>query len=221
MLFNRLKILFAERNLTIKDAMEATGLSRNSLSNMINNPSANISTQNIDKLCNFLEITPSAFFDYFPFDINFQLLKHKNQKTCNDNTLPAEYELMITGVSGSILKRTYYSIIFDFNLNPDPNLMNSDILGADIGVNISPLDGDDVEFIDANYDGMSLLMQQWFKKSINEQVLKLLDGLKRKGLLKDKLVVSKGKYSVVVLFNSSNQDDYGNDENIFTSKFNF
>lgn len=67
MLANRLKILLAERDLSIKDLMEATGLSRNSLSNMINNPYANIATDNVDKLCNFLEVAPNKFYDYLPW----------------------------------------------------------------------------------------------------------------------------------------------------------
>lgn len=67
LLANRLKILLAERDLTIKDLMKATGLSRNSLSNMVNNPFANIATDNVDKLCNYLNVTPKNFYDYFPW----------------------------------------------------------------------------------------------------------------------------------------------------------
>ena len=74
MLANRLKILLAERDLTIKDVMNAVGLTRPSVSNMVNNPFANVSTKNIDKLCNYLGITPAEFFDYsgwiFSFDFD-------------------------------------------------------------------------------------------------------------------------------------------------------
>lgn len=79
MLANRLKILLAERDLSIKDLMEATGLSRNSLSNMVNNPFANIATDNVDKLCNFLEVAPSKFYDYLPwhFSIGCSLRERK------------------------------------------------------------------------------------------------------------------------------------------------
>lgn len=73
MLANRLKILLAERDLSIKNVIENTGISRNVLSNMINKPFANVSTKNLDKLCNYLEITPSDFFDYsgWIFSFNF------------------------------------------------------------------------------------------------------------------------------------------------------
>ena len=62
MLRNRLKILLAERDLSIKNVIENTGISRNVLSNMINKPVANVSTKNMDNLCNYLEITPSEFW---------------------------------------------------------------------------------------------------------------------------------------------------------------
>lgn len=77
LLANRLKILLAERDLTIKDLMKATGLSRNSLSNMVNNPFANIATDNVDKLCNYLEVAPKDFYDYFPwhFSMGYSLRK--------------------------------------------------------------------------------------------------------------------------------------------------
>ena len=74
MLANRLRALLAERDLTIKDAMKATGISRSSFSNMVNNPYANISTDNVDKLCNFLSVSPADFYDYIPwrFTYNFE-----------------------------------------------------------------------------------------------------------------------------------------------------
>ena len=63
MLANRLKILLAERDLSIKDVVNATGLTRPSISNMVNNPFATIAIDNVDKLCNYLEVSPKEFFD--------------------------------------------------------------------------------------------------------------------------------------------------------------
>lgn len=62
MLKNNLKMLMAERNLTIKDVMKATGLSRVSMSNMINNPYANIALKNVDKLCKLLHVGVNGFY---------------------------------------------------------------------------------------------------------------------------------------------------------------
>lgn len=124
MLANRLKILLAERDLSIKDVIEGTGISRNVLSNMINNPYANVSTNNINKLCNFLEVIPNDFYDYFPW--NFKLghsLKEKlpsfqDQEICVGNFL-------VRGVSGHkiadtgsyiFLKRNHKNTIYDYDL---------------------------------------------------------------------------------------------------------
>lgn len=79
LLANRLKILLAERDLSIKDVVNVTGLTRPSISNMVNNPFANISTENVDKLCNYLEVTIDQFYDYLPwhFSIGYSLRDRK------------------------------------------------------------------------------------------------------------------------------------------------
>lgn len=72
MLANRLKVLLAERQLTNKQVSDDTKISRNTISNIINNPDANIATNTIDRLCNYLEIDPSDFFEYSPYLITFK-----------------------------------------------------------------------------------------------------------------------------------------------------
>lgn len=59
---NNIKVLLAERDLSIKDLMNATGLSRNSLSNMANNHEANISLTNLNKLCQVFHCTPNDIY---------------------------------------------------------------------------------------------------------------------------------------------------------------
>lgn len=71
MLANRLNVLLAERQLSIKQVVDDTGISRSSISNIVNNPNANISTETIDTLCNYLEIEPNDFFVYSPYSIKF------------------------------------------------------------------------------------------------------------------------------------------------------
>lgn len=61
---NRLKILIKENDLQIKDVMLGKGLSRNTLSHIVNNPESSISNKTIDLLCMFFEITPGEFFEF-------------------------------------------------------------------------------------------------------------------------------------------------------------
>ena len=105
MLVNKLKVLLAERNLKIKDIVENTGLSRNTISNLVNNPSSNVSTSTLDKLCFFLKITPDDFFEYYPELVKFEL-KDNNYYLCVHNSKeefakkiylePASYEELDT-----------------------------------------------------------------------------------------------------------------------------
>lgn len=108
MLANRLKILLAERDLTIKDVMSAIGLTRPSVSNMVNNPFANVSTKNIDKLCNYLEITPAEFFDYSGWIFSFSFSEK-------------EPSISVTMRSGKMART--FQLLLEFNyLDPrDPN----------------------------------------------------------------------------------------------------
>ncbi|MEN2361878.1 helix-turn-helix domain-containing protein [Levilactobacillus brevis] len=69
MLANRLSVLMAERQLSIKQVIDATGISRNTISNISNNPNANVATDTIDKLCNYMGIQPNDFFVYAPYQI--------------------------------------------------------------------------------------------------------------------------------------------------------
>lgn len=72
LLSNRLKVLLAERNLKIKDVVKNTSLSRNTISNLVNNPTSNVSTKTLDELCYYLKINPQDFFTYIPCLIEFK-----------------------------------------------------------------------------------------------------------------------------------------------------
>ena len=64
MIENRLKVILAERRLKIKNVVENTGLSRNTVSNIVNKPHCNISNKTLDSLCRYLEITPGDLLLY-------------------------------------------------------------------------------------------------------------------------------------------------------------
>lgn len=66
MLENRLNVLLAERRLKIKDVMAGTGLSRNTISRIVNNPTVNISTKCLESLMMFLGVGPGEFWVFRP-----------------------------------------------------------------------------------------------------------------------------------------------------------
>ena len=69
MLRNRLNVLLAEHELTIKDVHEDTGLSRTTISNMINKPGGTVNMDTLDVLCRYLGISPGDFFLYSPYNV--------------------------------------------------------------------------------------------------------------------------------------------------------
>ena len=111
MLANRLKILLAERDLSIKDLMKATGLSRNSLSNMVNNPFANIATENVDKLCNYLEVAPKDFYDYSGWLFSFNFAEGGEKQP----------SISITMKSGKMVRTIHLLLNFDYIDPANPN----------------------------------------------------------------------------------------------------
>lgn len=59
---NRLWELMAIHHKSIKEVIEDTGLSRNSISNIKHNDRANISIGTLEVLCDYFEIQPGEFF---------------------------------------------------------------------------------------------------------------------------------------------------------------
>lgn len=71
MIKNNLAVLMAERGLKIADLYNATGISKTTLMAIANNTGKGIQYETIDKLCNFLNVTPDSFFDYVPYLLSF------------------------------------------------------------------------------------------------------------------------------------------------------
>ncbi len=64
-----LSILLAERNLKITKVSKDTGISRTTLTSLVNNKSQGIQFDTINTLCNYLKVTPELLFLHIPVDI--------------------------------------------------------------------------------------------------------------------------------------------------------
>lgn len=118
MLANRLKVLLAERDLTIKKVIEETGISRNVLSNMINKPFANVSNMNIDRLCNFLEINPSDFWEYSPWIFRY-FTRPGNDVEDDGLAINSTAALEIQAINGKIKEHLNFVFLLYKNDNID------------------------------------------------------------------------------------------------------
>lgn len=67
MIQSRLSVLMAERGLKISDLYEETGISKTTLMAIAENSGKGVQFDTVDKLCNFLGVTPCEFFDYSPY----------------------------------------------------------------------------------------------------------------------------------------------------------
>ncbi len=173
MLANRLKILLAERDLSIKDVVNATGLTRPSVSNMVNNPFANISTENVDKLCNFLEVKPSKFYDYVPWRFYFTL--HLGTMSVDDlyqkKGEAKSGEIEIAYISGHIQRKTVLNFITHIKADyTDP------VDKYDLYMHLAALDGDD------SFTEIFRSMSPFFKHYVQQ---KIVDAAKKVIALKD------------------------------------
>lgn len=64
-----LPVLLAERGLKITKVSKDTGISRTTLTSLNTDSSQGIQFDTLNKLCNYLKITPGKLFIYIPFDI--------------------------------------------------------------------------------------------------------------------------------------------------------
>ncbi|XVK95680.1 helix-turn-helix transcriptional regulator [Staphylococcus nepalensis] len=74
MIRNRLSELLSERGLRTSRVAKETQLARSSLTATINNDSEMIRLETINKLCNYLKISPNEFFEYSPINIEYEFL---------------------------------------------------------------------------------------------------------------------------------------------------
>ncbi|WP_392425220.1 helix-turn-helix domain-containing protein [Dolosigranulum pigrum] len=72
MIKNNLNVLLAERNYTATDLHEGTGISKTTLTSLVNNTGKGVQMDTIDKICNFLDVNISDFFIYSPYMIDLE-----------------------------------------------------------------------------------------------------------------------------------------------------
>lgn len=70
-----LNILLAERNLKITKVSNDTGISRTTLTSLVNNRAHGIQLDTINSLCSYLKISPDLLISFIPIEINIKLVR--------------------------------------------------------------------------------------------------------------------------------------------------
>ncbi|MGG5372021.1 helix-turn-helix domain-containing protein [Enterococcus sp. AZ196] len=73
MIRNNLSILMSERGIKNSTLSAKTGISKNTISSTAQNDGKMIQLETINKICQVLGVTPTDFFSYIPYDIDFKL----------------------------------------------------------------------------------------------------------------------------------------------------
>lgn len=103
MIKSNLAVLMAERGLKIADVYNDTGISKTTLMALSENKGKGIQFETIDKLCNYLNISPQDFFVYSPFLVEY---------------MENENGLFLKLVSGDKINNFY----FNFDVSKDSEL---------------------------------------------------------------------------------------------------
>lgn len=70
MIKNNLAVILAERGLKMIDVINGTGINKNTISSLVNNKATGIQYETLDKICDFLDITPGELLIRYKFSIN-------------------------------------------------------------------------------------------------------------------------------------------------------
>ncbi len=69
-----LSVLLAERNLKITKVSNDTGISRTTLTSLVNNRAQGIQFDTINSICTYLKISPDLLISFIPVDIKIRLV---------------------------------------------------------------------------------------------------------------------------------------------------
>lgn len=70
--------LLGERNLKISKVFVDTGISRSTLTKIVNNQSTMVQIETIDKLCQYLKVGVSDFFEYIPVELEVNVFLNES-----------------------------------------------------------------------------------------------------------------------------------------------
>lgn len=85
MIRNRLSELLSERGLKVSRVAKDVKIARSSLTSMVQNESEMIRYDAIDKLCNYLHISPSEFFEHTSINFEFTFDEEPKYKINSNN----------------------------------------------------------------------------------------------------------------------------------------
>lgn len=87
MIRNRLSEIMYEREIKVVRMAKDIGVARNTITNTASNTSEMLQMNTINKMCNYLKITPCEFFEYSPLDFEFKFFESEHLSLKVDNKI--------------------------------------------------------------------------------------------------------------------------------------
>ncbi|MDU0462082.1 MULTISPECIES: helix-turn-helix domain-containing protein [Staphylococcus] len=200
MIQSKLSVLMAERGLKISDLYEETGISKTTLMALAENSGKGVQFDTIDKLCNYLDITPCEFFDYAPYMINID--------DADFSSGSEEFNNISITLKKQFYKRTFYISIYVFDATEKFIILPTDDKNIDFYVRVD-LEGSDSYNNEDFYSFLSDLSVNFKTNLINEILNRSIDKLYQnigKKLSNEKGYLSKNDNILIHLFSDTKFD---------------
>ncbi|AMW23490.1 MULTISPECIES: helix-turn-helix domain-containing protein [Staphylococcus] len=196
MIQSRLSVLMAERGLKISDLYEETGISKTTLMAIAENNGKGVQFDTVDKLCNFLGVTPCEFFEYSPYLVSFQM-----DKIDSDKNLPIDFTITIKNQN---YEKLFYFNVFIYLGNSYDIPVRKDEFKAYINVGLESSDHyNDEEFYNFISNLTISFRTDFINKIIGSITSLLLDFKEVKTIDRKSISFKKGDYIALGLFKES------------------
>ncbi|MCI2934570.1 helix-turn-helix transcriptional regulator [Staphylococcus haemolyticus] len=196
MIQSRLSVLMAERGLKISDLYEETGISKTTLMAIAENTGKGVQYDTVDKLCNFLGVTPCEFFEYSPYLVSFRMDKIKS-----DQNIPIDYTITIKNQN---YEKLFYLYVFIYLGNSYDIPVRKDEFKAYIDINLESSEHyNDEEFYNFISDLTISFRTDFINKIIGSITSLLLDFEEVRTIDSKNISFKKGDYIALGLFRES------------------
>ena len=196
MIQSRLSVLMAERGLKISDLYEETGISKTTLMAIAENTGKGVQYDTVDKLCNFLGVTPCEFFEYSPYPVSFRMDKIKS-----DRNIPIDYTITIKNQN---YEKLFYLYVFIYLGNSYDIPVRKDEFKAYIDINLESSEHyNDEEFYNFISDLTISFRTDFINKIIGSITSLLLDFEEVRTIDNKNISFKKGDYIALGLFRES------------------
>lgn len=126
MIKNNFNTLMAERQLKITRVSNDTGISRTTLTALSQEMSKGVQLDTLNTLCIYLNITPCEFFDYLPFDLEYNIEQDTEEVVINNNRCDLDYTTHCDYILFINMKEKTQNKTFEIKINVEKtyNLTN-------------------------------------------------------------------------------------------------